>query len=221
LFKGAPSKGNGNMVDRKHFSTIADSVRGVLESRRKFLNATLDGKGTPLSDVIYFDIECSLGELRRRMAAAGCFNLPHQHYATRKEAMAYEALRTLAREVGESSQAPVVASAPAPLLGEASARRLAAFVTAVEEFLPVPQSEPPAGSTAPPLSSKATVNARMIDILGKKPEASGWTAKQFAEQLHCSAAAVVGTNAWKSMKLDREKGKAERASKKAADKRRK
>ena len=83
-------------------------------------------------------------------------------------------------------------------------------------------NEPPsAESTATLKSRKATVNARMIDLLGKKPEAAGWTAKQFAAELQCSASMVVGTNVWKSMKLDREKGKAERASRKAAEKRRK
>jgi hypothetical protein len=57
---------------------------------------------------------------------------------------------------------------------------------------------------------KATVNARMIDVLGKEPDAKSWTVKQWQERLKCSGGAVVGTNVWKSMKLEREQHKAER-----------
>jgi hypothetical protein len=138
------------MVDRSHFSAIADSVRAVLQSRRRFLNATRDGKGTPLSDELYFEIECRLGELRRHMAAAGCFTLRRQHYSTAKEAKAYEALRTLAKEVGESPQAPVVASAPAPLAGKGGAARLAEVLTTLKEFLRAPPVAPPPEQPAPP-----------------------------------------------------------------------
>jgi hypothetical protein len=62
-----------------------------------------------------------------------------------------------------------------------------------------------------PRAKKATVNARMIDALQSHPEAIGWTAKKWSQHLRCSPAAIVATNAWKSMKLDREKGRAERA----------
>jgi hypothetical protein len=66
---------------------------------------------------------------------------------------------------------------------------------------------------------RATVNSRMIEVFQKDHEASGWTAKQWAIRLKCSPAAVVGTSVWKNLTLEREQGKAERASRKAAEKR--
>lgn len=75
--------------------------------------------------------------------------------------------------------------------------------------------------SASPKGKKPRVNARLIDLLSRQPEAKGWTAERIAVAIHCSASAVVGTNAWKSMRLDREKGAAEHASKRATEKRRK
>ena len=70
-------------------------------------------------------------------------------------------------------------------------------------------------------TKKATVNARMIDVLGREPVAAGWTAAKWAARLKCSDAAIVGTNVWKSMQLDKGEAKAEHASKRAREKRRK
>ncbi len=70
-------------------------------------------------------------------------------------------------------------------------------------------------------SKKATINARMIDVLQADQDAAGWTAKQWACRLKCSAGAIVGTNTWKSMTLNRETMKAERASARASEKRKK
>lgn len=92
----------------------------------------------------------------------------------------------------------------------------------LSESRPPTASEPlPIHSTARRTPRKASVNARFIDLLSKTPEAAGWTAAEVARAIHCSASSVVGTNTWKSMKLDRAKGRAERASQKAAAKRKK
>lgn len=83
------------------------------------------------------------------------------------------------------------------------------------------QPATPVGKGTAPVArqGKATINARMIDVLQREPDAMGWTAKQWAKRLKCSPPGIVGTNVWKSMKLDREKGKAEQASKRAGEKR--
>jgi hypothetical protein len=57
---------------------------------------------------------------------------------------------------------------------------------------------------------KATINAKMIDVLGKKPDAKNWTVRRWQAELHCSVGGIARTNVWKSMKLDREQLKAER-----------
>jgi hypothetical protein len=139
-FKREPSKGNGNMVERKHFCAIAAAAQATLQSFRKCLDATQGGEGTPLSDALYFQFESRLGELRRRMAAAGYFSLRRRSFPTEEETIADAALRTLAKTVGEKPQAPLFASTPVPLVDEAFAARLAPVVEALEGFLPVSQS---------------------------------------------------------------------------------
>ena len=57
---------------------------------------------------------------------------------------------------------------------------------------------------------KATVNARMIDALNAKPEAVGWTTKQWAKHLKCSESAIVGTRTWKTMKEERDQERAKK-----------
>jgi hypothetical protein len=153
-------------MDRQHYSAIADAVRALLQSHRRVRDGTLNGKGTRLSDARYYIFECSLGELRRQLAAAGCFNLHHQLFSTAEETVAYEALRTLAREVGESPQAPLVAGAPVPLLGDASAALLADVVRALEEFLsPAPPSETPAAPQPPTVPTRLQQITAMVDSL--------------------------------------------------------
>jgi hypothetical protein len=138
-FKGTRlKKGNGTMLDRDHVSAITDSARATLPSARAFLNATRVGKGTPTSNTLYRKWECNIADLRRRMTAAGYFNLPHRLFSTAEEQEAYDALRTLAKVLGEAPPAALVASAPPPLPDEASAALLAEVVTALEGFLPSP-----------------------------------------------------------------------------------
>jgi hypothetical protein len=123
------------VIDRKHISAIADSARTLLQSRRKFLRATLNGRGTQSSDARYFKYECSLGELRRLLAAAGYFTKHRRSFDTEEEMLADAALHTLAKEIGERPKAPLTASTPVPLLGETSAALLAEVLKDVEEFL--------------------------------------------------------------------------------------
>lgn len=70
--------------------------------------------------------------------------------------------------------------------------------------------------TQPPKKSpkgkpKATVNARMLEIMSDDPEVRGWTAQQWAKKLKCGRSTVVETKTWQDLELVREKQKAERA----------
>jgi hypothetical protein len=132
-----------SLVDRKLLSAIAGTLRAVLKSAREFLNVTRDGMGTRLSNTRYRQWECSLGELRRFMVAADCLNLPHRLLRTDLDQTAYDALGTLAREVGKSPQAPTSASALPPLPREAVVARLEEILKALEEFLHVPPQGSP------------------------------------------------------------------------------
>lgn len=50
-----------------------------------------------------------------------------------------------------------------------------------------------------PAGKKATVNARMLDTMQKRPESMGWTARQWATHLKCSPASIANAHAWKSL----------------------
>jgi hypothetical protein len=60
-------------------------------------------------------------------------------------------------------------------------------------------------------NQKKNVNGRMMDKILKDPECRGWTAKEWAECLKCSAPSVVTTRAWKELAQFRQEMKAERA----------
>jgi len=172
------------MLDRKHVFTIADSARVTLQSAHAFLNATRDGKGTRLNNTLNLKWECNLGELRRRMAAAGCFKLRHRLFPTAEEQEAHDALETLAKDVGENPQAPLVASAPPPLPDEASAARLAEVVTALEKFLPAPPSEP----TTDPKFIHSPRTRKILEMLNGKSKKLA----QLADILNVSEAQLSG-----------------------------
>lgn len=91
-------------------------------------------------------------------------------------------------QTGESVPVPQLPSAPADVLRSTTVAAKRPHATA---------------------KLRATINARMVDLLGREPAATGWTARQWSIALKCSPAAIVGTNVWKSMKLDREQRKAQ------------
>src|SRR5437868_6100094 len=99
-------------LDPKHLSAITNALKAVLRSRRRLL--ALKDNTTLLSDERYFEYECSLNELRRCIAFAGCSNLRRRRFSTVKETIAYAAMQTLAREkeVREPRPDSLVASAP-------------------------------------------------------------------------------------------------------------
>ncbi|MDZ7620758.1 MAG: hypothetical protein U1E05_27460, partial [Patescibacteria group bacterium] len=60
-------------------------------------------------------------------------------------------------------------------------------------------------------NKRKNVNARMFELLQKDLyRVSGWTSRQWAEELRCSRPAVVATPAWKDLAIARERQKAER-----------
>jgi hypothetical protein len=139
-------KGNGTMIDRKHFPAIADSARAAWQSLNKFINATPDGKGTPLSNELWSEFEDHLGALRRLMQGAGCFEKSLLSSFATEERKAYAALRTLAKDVPEN---PWASSPPGhhQVAAEISryvtiASRLGEVVEALQGFLPPPATDP-------------------------------------------------------------------------------
>lgn len=58
----------------------------------------------------------------------------------------------------------------------------------------------------------ATVNARMIEVIQRRPEAANWTAKQWATKLGCALSTVKETRTWKNLVLTRAEKKYERAA---------
>jgi hypothetical protein len=141
-----PWKGNGNMVDRKHYSAIADLARATLQSLRAFLDATPDRKGTHLSDELWFEFTVRWGELRQRLIDADCYNPGRLTVFPPEETRVYAALRTLVDDVWEDPLADARAGREG-LEPEVFADHLDAVVTALTEFRPAP---PPADSTATP-----------------------------------------------------------------------
>lgn len=62
------------------------------------------------------------------------------------------------------------------------------------------------------VGSTATINARMIDIMGRDPLATAWSARRWAKHLKCSEAGVRKTAAWHAIMQDREDSKKRRKS---------
>jgi hypothetical protein len=119
---------------------IVDALADVNTTARDFLDVTRDRKGTEISDNCYRDWECSVAELRRQMDKAGCFKMPrHQLYQTDREQKVYDALRTLAREVGEDVNTPLVASALPPLPSEGATARLDKVLMLLQEYVSPPR----------------------------------------------------------------------------------
>jgi hypothetical protein len=81
-----------------------------------------------------------------------------------------------------------------------------------EYMRPVRQSQQP---------RKATINARMIEVLQKRPEAAGWTISQWTIHLDCSRAGVADTPTWEGLTAAAKVQKADRSlSKRHRSKRR-
>jgi hypothetical protein len=57
---------------------------------------------------------------------------------------------------------------------------------------------------------KATVAARMIDLIRRDPTTHTWTCRRFALKLNCKPSTVVATAAWKKLAVAREKVRLER-----------
>lgn len=57
---------------------------------------------------------------------------------------------------------------------------------------------------------RATVNARMIDEMGRNPPSKDWTIRQWAECLKCSKSAIEKTASWKMIVRSREAEKKSR-----------
>ena len=127
-----------SIIDRKHLSAIADAIRTLLQSAHAYLDDVSNGDADGLRNTLYREWECSHNKLRRCMAAGGVFKLRHQLLATAEGQKAHDALRRLARNVGEYQQAPSVAGAVPPLPTEASTARLAVVLTLLEEHLRAP-----------------------------------------------------------------------------------
>jgi hypothetical protein len=93
---------------------------------------------------------------------------------------------------------------------------------AVERVYPSADANPQNESGAK--SVKATVAARMMDLLMKDPATHTWTAEQFRQKLGCnSRSTITNTAAWKQLVVARESTrlqKAEQAYDKNLDKRR-
>ena len=51
---------------------------------------------------------------------------------------------------------------------------------------------------------KATIAARMYDLIRKDPATHEWTSRQFAEKLECQPSTVVATAVWKELAIARE-----------------
>lgn len=66
-------------------------------------------------------------------------------------------------------------------------------------------------SECAPKKGRATVNARMLDMIQNNPDCRGWTARNWARCLKCSPSSVAGTPTWGALKMIREQLKAERA----------
>lgn len=88
-------------------------------------------------------------------------------------------------------------------LTSAGKRALAAFELAK------PEEQAAAGTK--PANEKKRVNARMLEQMSKDKECWGWTCKQWARFLGCSAPSVVAADAWKKLEHERLQQQAERA----------
>ncbi|MCX7424376.1 MAG: hypothetical protein NTW96_01860 [Planctomycetia bacterium] len=60
-------------------------------------------------------------------------------------------------------------------------------------------------------AKKATVNARMMDLISKLPECHAWSVRQFANRLECSKSTVSEQPAWSTLKVYREMARQKRA----------
>jgi hypothetical protein len=127
------------VVDRKHFSAIADAARAALQSLNAYIKAKRDGKAILLSDERLQEFIVRWRALRQRMIDAGCFE-QHRLAVFPLQGAAHAALLTLAADVSADDRLPREI--------EMLASRLAEVVTALEESLPAPPSaSPPADST--------------------------------------------------------------------------
>jgi len=69
----------------------------------------------------------------------------------------------------------------------------------------------PAEAMGKPPKRKAGVNARMLETIQKDQDAIGWNSTEWATHLRCVKSSVVATQAWKDLKMGRDRRKAERA----------
>ncbi len=63
-----------------------------------------------------------------------------------------------------------------------------------------------------PNGGRATINARIIDLLQQHPEAAGWSARKIAAHLKCGKSTVADTSTYRVLEVERTKARAERAN---------
>lgn len=62
----------------------------------------------------------------------------------------------------------------------------------------------PTGHGTTPKQRPASANARMLDVLTRKPECRGWTISQWRRELKCAASTIQGTPTWRELQAARE-----------------
>jgi hypothetical protein len=198
-----------SIVDRKHFSAIADAANTVLESARAFLDAARFGKGNPTTDVIYSEWEDGLHALRRCITSVkdfeddrrNSFHLPKRYFSTTEETRAYAALRTIAKDVGEHPKAPHTAGELPPLPTEESVAHLADFVAAVEKL-------PRTATTKTVRLTKDERNKQVSDYLKKhkvRAAKGGLPIREVVQETEIPQTSVERTPAWTALQNELER----------------
>jgi hypothetical protein len=128
---------------------ISDAGQAAVRSAWLFLEATKDGRSTPLGADLYLEFGGRLVELRQRMTDAGCFDPAKLLRFSQVDLKAYSALRSLADELLSVGIEGLLAGKPETDL-EAFAGRLDVTVELLREIVP-----PPAASGAGPSHREA------------------------------------------------------------------
>jgi hypothetical protein len=69
-----------------------------------------------------------------------------------------------------------------------------------------------AGGKRSSKKGRATINARIIELLQTTPEAAGWSARKIATHLRCGKSAVASAPTFRVLEVEREKVRAEQAT---------
>jgi hypothetical protein len=75
-----------------------------------------------------------------------------------------------------------------------------------------PDSDAPREQTVRNGKTAAPTNARMLDVLTRKPECRGWTITQWTRELKCARATIQKTETWKELNAARKLIRAEHAT---------